>query len=112
MAQPSVVLEQLVPAATTLTDVYTVPSGRRASVNILVSAQVSSNVTVRLRKSGTSDTNANFLSYAKVIAAATNESIPTSSAIILMSAGDAIAIYASNATVGITVNGYEDDIPT
>lgn len=101
------VLGQSAPTATTLTDVYTVPAEKVATVDVVVCNQAGAGATFRLAiaPEGAADTQAHYLYYDAAIGA--NSTITTGK--LTVSATDKIRVYASSGNFSITVNGIEED---
>jgi hypothetical protein len=117
MTAASVVLQQAAPAASTPTDLYTVPADRRASVRIYVTefGGAAASYTVRVRKAGAVAADAQLLASVDPLAANTNETVPVAGYPVLLSATDVVTVEWSTGTTGevaFLLNGYEDDIPT
>jgi len=106
------ILEQVVPVASTLTELYTVPADRRASVRLYVAAITGANVKVSLRKGGEADDPKQYLTHGEVLAANADESIPTTGYPLLLSAGDMVMVESDQADTTFQANGYEDDQPS
>lgn len=99
-------LAQTIPAATTLTDAYTVPAARRATVEVMICNRGGA-ATVRLSHApaGAADTGAQYLLYDFVLPAAETKV----TAQLAMAATDVIRVYSTTATVAFNVNGIEED---
>lgn len=111
MAVDSVVLEQLVPSAATESDVYTVPTGRRASVRIYVATVTAAAIDVKIRKAGEASAAKQCLACSTSVLLNSSNQYPEVGT-ILLSAGDVVTVESDQADTAFTVNGYEDDIPT
>jgi hypothetical protein len=107
MAQVQKVLGQITPAATTVTDVYTVPTLTSAVVSTIAVCNTNgSGVTVRLSiaKAGAADTLVQYVLY--------NQPIDASSTYVMtagltLAAGDVVRVYASTTNVTVNVFGME-----
>jgi hypothetical protein len=107
MAQVQKVLGQVTPAATTVTDVYTVPSLTSAVVSTIAICNTNgSGVTVRLSiaKAGAVDTLAQYVLYNQYIDASSTYVLTTG---LTLAAGDVIRVYASTTNVTVNVFGME-----
>jgi len=101
------ILGQTSPAATTNTDLYTVPAGNSAIASTLaVCNQNSSAITYRVaaRKSGAALSTNHYIIY--------NSTIPANDTVTLtfgmsLSATDVITIYANTASVSFTLFGTQ-----
>jgi hypothetical protein len=101
------VLGQSAPAATTNTDVYTVPSATEAVVSsIIVANRGNTDGTFRLavRPDGSTIANQHYIAYDTPILA--NDSI-TMTVGITMNAADVITAYCSSENMSINVFGTE-----
>lgn len=100
------VLGQSAPAATTLTDAYTVPAAKHATVRVLVCNR-STATTFRLAVSpaGASIANAHYIAYDQPLEA--NDA--ASSVAVTVTAGDVVRVYSASGSVSFTVTGIEDD---
>jgi hypothetical protein len=99
-------LAQSAPAATTLTDAYTTPALKRATVEVIICNR-STATTVRLSYAiaGAADTAAQYLLYDFSLGA--NASVAT--ARITTKAADVIRVYSASGSVTFQVNGIEED---
>jgi len=106
MADTFGALAQTLPAATTLTDAYTVPTAKRATVEVVICNRGGA-ATVRLShaKAGAVDTGAQYLLYDFVIPAGETKV----TAQITATATDVLRVYATTATVAFNINGIEED---
>lgn len=100
-------LAQSAPAATTLTTVYTVPAGRRATVEVVACNRSGVPVAIRLSlaQNGAADALAQYLLYDYVL----SENASQSSAPITMGDNDQLRVYVAAADVSFTINGIEED---
>ncbi len=100
-------LGQLSPAATTLTDAYTVPASKHGAVQIVICNNSAGAVTVRVSHAinGAANAAAQYLLYDYSIAVGGS----ASTAKIAVRAGDKIRVYASATDVAFNINGVEDD---
>lgn len=107
MADVFGLLGQAKPAATTLTDVYTVPTGKVATVDIYVANTSGTPATFRvaLAKSGAADSLEQYISYNEDLGANVRKKI----ARVVLNAGDVVRFYGSGADAAINVIGIEED---
>ena len=98
-------LGQALPTATTLTDIYTVPAAKHATVEV-VSCNTGIAATIRVSHAigGAADAAKQYMLYDFPLAAADTKV----TARFTMSAGDKLRAYASTATVAFNVNGIEE----
>lgn len=98
-------LGQIAPAATTLTDAYTVPTGKHATVEV-IACNRSGAATVRVSHAagGAADATNQYILFDYALAANATQST------LRFTAGpsDKIRVYASTATVTFNVNGIEE----
>jgi hypothetical protein len=99
-------LAQSTPAATTLTDAYTVPAARRAEFEVVICNR-SIATTIRLQHAiaGAASANGQYLLYDFAIGA--NEAQVT--ARMTGAATDVIRVYSTSGNVTFNVNGIEED---
>lgn len=98
-------LGQSLPAATTLTDVYTVPAGKHSTVEVVICNRgIAATVRLSHAINGAADTGAQYLLYDYALAAAATQSTVR----FTMQAGDKLRVYASTATVAFNINGIEE----
>jgi hypothetical protein len=104
-----------VPGTGTLTDVYTVPSVKEASVNVTVANRADTITLIRIAhiKAGVAAAVANedYLMYDLSTVEFVSNAAPLKLTAITMSAGDTIAVYSSASAVSVQVNGIEGDAP-
>jgi len=107
MADSWGVLGQSLPAATTLTDIYTVPAAKHSTIEVVICNRGAA-TTVRLSHAvnGAADSNAQYLLFDFALAA--NDAIST--ARITANATDKIRVYSNSGTVAFSVNGIEEDV--
>lgn len=100
-------LAQALPVATVLTDLYTVPPGKRSACYVVVTNQAATSATYRISIAiaGAVDAQFQYVVYDKTIAA--NDS-PASKRLAL-SEGDVVRVYSSTSTLSFAVNGIEQD---
>lgn len=101
------VLGQAALAATTLTDVYTVPSGKQAVVSTITVSNNSSSATsfrIAVAVAGLADTAKQYLYYDVTLAG--NDTFAATLGITLGST-DVIRAYAGAATVAVNIFGSE-----
>lgn len=98
-------LGQATPAATTLTTAYTVPSGKRATVQVVVCNR-GANAFVRVAHSpaGAAIANGHYLLYDLPVTSGDTQSTVR----FTVEATDVIRVYATTATVTFNVNGIEE----
>lgn len=98
-------LAQSAPAATTLTDAYTVPAAKRATVEVVICNR-SSATTVRLQHAigGAASANAQYLLYDYALGA--NESKSTAN--FTLDAADVVRVYSTSGNVTFNINGIEE----
>lgn len=107
MATSFEVLGQSAPAATTDTDIYTVPSATQAVLSTLVIANrgsTSADYRIAIRPAGATISNEHYIAY--------DVSIPANDAIALtigitLDTTDVITVYASSADLSFSVFGSE-----
>jgi hypothetical protein len=101
------VLGQVAPSAVTLTTIYTVPIGRKATVRVVV-ANRSGVDTFRVAVSplGASIVNAHYIGYGKSILA--NDAV--TSAPFEVGPTDVVRVYSTNGSISFTVTGLEEDV--
>lgn len=99
-------LAQSLPAATTLTAVYTVPNLKQATVEVVICNRGGA-ATVRLSHAinGAADANAQYLLYDLALAAGETKSTEK----ITVDDNDIIRGYSSSGNVVFNVNGIEED---
>ena len=101
------VLAQSNPAATTATDIYTVPALTQAVVStIVICNQAASDATFRIsvRVAGLASTAKQFISFDETVML--NDST-TKTIGLTLGAGDIITVYCSSATCSFNVYGTE-----
>ena len=111
MPADSNILEQVVPASATPTDLYTVPDDRRASVRIYVAAITAAVVKLQVRKAGAATDPMQYLAHADSIGANGTQTVPSNGYPLLLSAGDVVTVESDQADTTFQANGYEDDQP-
>lgn len=100
------VLGQTSPAATTLTDAYTVPAGRRATVSVVVCNRAgATTVRVSIASNGAADAVAQYVLYDTALAA--NDTIGTMR--LTVGAGDVVRCYSASGAVSFTINGIQEE---
>jgi len=98
-------LGQSAPSATTNTTVYTVPSGKVATINVNIVNRGTSAATVRIAVAATgTPSNSEYLEY--------GASLPANGVLertgFVVSASKNVVVYASTADTSVNVYGYED----
>lgn len=107
MAVAYKVLGQSAPAATTLTDAYTVPASTEAIISsIVVANRGATDATFRIavRPNGAAASNQHYIAYDTPITA--NDSVALSLG-ITVDAADVVSVYASNTNLSFNVYGSE-----
>lgn len=107
MAETIKILGQSAPSATTLTTLYTVPSGTVSSIStITVCNRAGTSATFRISVAigGASDTAAQYLYYDQYVDA---NSTFASTMGITLTATDVVRIYASTANLSFNIFGIE-----
>lgn len=99
-------LAQSLPSATTLTDAYTCPADKRATVEVVICNRGAA-ATVRLSHAigGAADTGAQYLLYDYSIDAGAS----AATARFTVKASDVVRAYSSSGSVAFNVNGIEED---
>lgn len=97
-------LAQSLPAATTLTDIYT--AGKRGTVEV-IACNRSSSTTIRISHAinGAADTGAQYLIYDAVLASGETKV----TARFTVRAGDILRGYSASGAVAFNINGIEED---
>lgn len=104
MAETRKILGQAALAATTLTDVYTVPGATEAVCQIDVCNRgAATTFRLALAIAGAADATKQYIAYDAPLAA--NDSVPFYG--ICLGAADVVRAYAASANVSVTVNGVE-----
>lgn len=107
MADTLKILGQSAPSATTLTDIYTVPTGKSTTVStITVCNRGTSAASFRISVAagGAADANAQYLFYDQVLDA---NSTYAATIGITLAVTDKIRVYSSNANLSFNVFGVE-----
>ncbi len=101
-------LNQVEPAATTVTDAYTCPGSKRATVRVLVANRGASSLKYRLSlaENGAADTTSQYFVYDETLDANGSGKSPA----LVLEATDKIRCYTDTATLIVTVNGIEQDV--
>lgn len=101
------VLGQFLPAATTLTDAYTVPASKRSTIEAVICNRAGA-TTVRLSHAigGAADATKQYLLYDYALGA--NDTLTT--ARLTASAADVIRVYSNSGSVAFNINGIEEDM--
>ena len=106
MADIKGILGQQAPSATTLTDLYTVPSGRNATVKVVIANRgVAATFRVSVAVAGAVDSSEQYVAYDKPIS--TNDTGVT--AAIMIGSTDVVRVYASTSNLSFTCTGVEQD---
>jgi hypothetical protein len=100
------ILGQAALAATTLTDVYTVPATKSATISSVVVCNrgVATSFRISVAKAGLADTNKQYLYYDTAIAA--NDTFAATIG-ITMDTGDVLRVYGTSANCSASVFGVE-----
>jgi len=102
-----------VPGTGTLTDIYTVPALREASVNIYVAQRTDASTLFRVAhiKNGVASgvANEDYLMYDLDTATFASNLAPLAVTGLAMQAGDTIAVSSSANAASVQVNGIEGD---
>lgn len=100
-------LGQSQPAATTLTDIYTVPAGKRATITV-TACNTSTTTTIRISHAinGASDAQKQYMLYDTNLTS--NDAISTIR--FTVTAGDVVRAYSNSGNVSFNVHGIEEDI--
>lgn len=98
-------LGQVAPAATTLTDAYTVPASKHATIEVVM-CNTGAATTVRLAHAiaGAANATKQYLLYDFTIAAGESPS----TARFTVRATDVIRVYSASGNVAFNVNGIEE----
>lgn len=98
------------PAATVLTDIYTVPAGRRANVKIMVANQgAAESWRLSIAPLGAADATSQYVVYDEPLAAAGTAACSAERSGIRLRATDKIRVYCTNGTASFSALVYEDD---
>jgi len=100
-------LAQSAPAAATLTNAYTTPSGKRSTVEVIVCNRGAVATTIRMSYAiaGAADAAAQYMIYDYTIGA----NISVSTARFTTKATDVVRVYSASGNVTFTINGIEED---
>lgn len=101
------VLGQAAPAATTATDVYTVPSGKSAVVSTLVLCNRGASALtyrVAVRPAGATLASEHYIAYDATLAVADSHTWTIG---VTLAATDVVTVYASSADMSVSVFGDE-----
>jgi hypothetical protein len=107
MASIYKVLGQSAPAATTATNVYTVPAATEAVVStVIIANRAATAATFRLsiRPGGASQANQHYIAYDVAIAGADSTTLTLG---ITLAATDVVTVYGSTANLSFNVFGTE-----
>lgn len=107
MATTYKVLAQSAPAATTNTDIYTVPSATSAVVStIVVANRAASDSTYRIaiRPDGATIANQHYIAYQITVGASDSTTLTLG---VTLDAGDIITVYASTTNLSFNIFGSE-----
>tara|TARA_R110002096_G_scaffold757_1_gene4293 strand:+ start:445 stop:795 length:351 start_codon:yes stop_codon:yes gene_type:complete len=96
-----------------LRDVYTVPVGRAASVNITIANRADTDTNIRIAhiKNGVAAgvSNEDYLLFDLPTGSLASNFAPIQLTGVMMETGDTIAVYTSASAVSVQVNGIEED---
>ena len=98
-------LAQSLPAATTLTDAYTVPAEKHGTVEVIMCNR-GAQAAIRLAhaKAGAVDANAQYLLFDAILPAADTRT----TARFTVGAGDILRAYSDTGAVAFNINGIEE----
>lgn len=99
-------LAQISPLATTLTDAYTCPTGKHATLQVIACNTGGAAATIRVSHAvkGIADDIKQYVLYGKSVAS--GDTVVTVR--VTLAGGDLVRVYASLATVTFNVNGIEE----
>jgi len=99
-------LAQNIPAATTLTDAYTVPAAKQATIEVVICNRGGA-ASIRLSHAiaGIADATKQYLLYNFSLAVGDTKSTEQ----ITLDATDVIRVYSDTGTVVFNINGIEED---
>lgn len=107
MATSYKVLAQSAPAATTNTDIYTVPAATEAVISTIVVANRSSaakTYRIAIRPDGTTIANQHYIAYDITVGASDSTTLTLG---LTLNAADVVTVYASTADLSFGVFGSE-----
>jgi hypothetical protein len=100
-------LAQVAPLTTTLTDAYTCPAAKRATVLVIAcNTGVSGEVRVSIAPAGASDAIAQYILRDYPVPA--TDTITTQK--VTLAAGDVVRVYSTTGTITFNVNGIEETV--
>lgn len=106
MATVKGMLGQAAPAATTETDLYTVPAAKNATVKVVCTNRASGTpVRVSVGVNGAATEDKQYVAYDEVLNA--NETVSTVA--IMIGSTDVVRVYAGSANVSFSCTGIEED---
>lgn len=98
-------LGQSAPAATTLTDAYTVPAGKRATLAVFAcNRSTATTFRISVAPNGATDAVGQYLVFDAALDA--NETLGTMQ--FTATAGDVVRVYSTSGNVTFNVNGIEE----
>ena len=98
------------PAATTVTDLYTVPAGRRANVKVWVANQSTAETwRLSIAPLGAADAVTQYVVFDELLAAAGAAGCSDERSGIRLRATDVIRVYSGNGFASFTATIYEED---
>ena len=100
-------IAQVSPAATTLTDLYTVPTATRTACYVAITNRTATPATYRisLAQSGAVDSNEQYVVYDSSVS-----TIPQATRRLALEAGTVVRCYASTGDLNFCLNGIEQDV--
>ena len=98
-------LGQVAPGATTLTDLYTVPASKNATVHVIITNRsTATTFRVAVAVDGAVDDVKQYVAYGKAIAANDTETTIE----LMLGADDKVRVYAGTANLSFTCTGIEE----
>jgi hypothetical protein len=98
-------LAQVAPAATTLTDAYTCPAAKRATVLVIAcNTGVSGEVRVSIAPSGAADAITQYILRDYPVTATDTISAQK----VTLTAGDVVRVYSTTGAITFNINGIEE----
>jgi len=100
-------LAQASPLATTLTDLYTVPTAKRVAAYVVVTNRTSTPVSYRIAiaNNGAADSTEQYVVYDSTVSTK-----PQATRRIALGASDVVRVYANTGDLNFCVNGIEQDV--
>lgn len=104
MADATKVLGQANPSATTLTDLYTVPAGKKVTAALfLCNRSTVTTYRVAIAPAGAADDPKHYIAYDVTI----GDNQPASFGPLALAPSDVVRVYATLATLSFTLTGIE-----